>query len=104
MRIEDHPILTYPRRRLVTFTFDGQEMTGYEGEPIAAALHDAGVRVLRESPKLHRPRGFYCAIGNCSSCLMRVDGKPNVRVCVEELKEGMTVETQKGKGDLLAEL
>lgn len=102
MRIEDHPILTFPKGKKVTFSFDGKEMEGYEGEPIAAALHDAGVRVLRESPKTHRPRGFYCAIGNCSSCLMTVDGKPNVRVCVEELKEGMKVETQKGKGDFLA--
>ena len=102
MRIEDHPILTFRRGKKVSFTFDAKELEGYEGEPIAAALHDAGVRVLRESPKMHRPRGFYCAIGNCSSCLMTVDGKPNVRVCVEELREGMKVETQKGKGDLRA--
>lgn len=102
MRIENHPILTFPEGRKVTFTFDGKELEGYEGQPIAAALHDAGVRTLRESTKLHRPRGFYCAIGNCSSCLMKVDGKPNVRVCVEELKQGMQVETQKGKGDFLA--
>lgn len=102
MRIKDHPILTFPEGKKVTFTFDGKELEGYEGQPIAAALHDAGVRVLRESSKLHRPRGFYCAIGNCSSCLMKVDGKPNVRVCVEELKQGMKVETQKGKGDFLA--
>jgi len=102
MRIEDHPILTFPQGKKVTFCFDGKEIEGYEGETIAAALHNAGVRVLRESPRLHRPRGFYCAIGNCSSCLMTVDGKPNVRVCVEELKEGMKVETQKGKGDFLA--
>ena len=102
MRIKDHPILTFPEGKKVTFSFDGRELEGYEGQPIAAALHDAGIRVLRESPKLHRPRGFYCAIGNCSSCLMTVNGKPNVRVCVEELKEGMKVETQKGKGDFLA--
>ncbi len=102
MRIEDHPILTFQRGKRVRFTFDEKELEGFEGEPIAAALHDAGIRVLRESLKLHRPRGFYCAIGQCSSCLMTVDGKPNVRVCVEELKEGMKVETQKGKGDLLA--
>jgi len=102
MRIKDHPILTFPEGKKVTFSFDGRELEGYEGQPIAAALHDAGIRVLRESPKLHRPRGFYCAIGNCSSCLMTVNGQPNVRVCVEELKEGMKVETQKGKGDFLA--
>lgn len=65
-----------------------------------AALHANGVRVLRRSIKLNRPRGFYCAIGNCSSCLMKVNGEPNVRTCVEKLEQGMVVETQKGKGDL----
>jgi len=49
--------------------------------------------------KYHRPRGFFCAIGKCSSCLMKVNGIPNVRTCVTELEEGMKIETQKGKGD-----
>lgn len=102
MRIDQHPILSFPKGRKVKFTFNGQEMEGYAGEPIAAALHAAGVRVLRHSPKLQRPRGFYCAIGNCSSCLMTVDGEPNVRVCVQGLKEGMEVEIQTGKGVLYA--
>jgi aerobic-type carbon monoxide dehydrogenase small subunit (CoxS/CutS family) len=85
----------------VSFWFEGRRMEGYEGEPIAAALHAAGVRVLRESPVSHRPRGFFCAIGNCSACLMRVDGRPNVRVCVERLRADMRVERQKGQGDLV---
>lgn len=101
MRIEAHPILTYSHGRRVKFTFNGREMEGFEGEPIAAALHAQGVRVLRHSIRHHRPRGFFCAIGHCSSCLMRVDGRPNVRVCVEKLREGMRVETQEGRGDLL---
>ncbi len=100
MRIAEHPILEFKKGRPVSFTFEGRELEGYEGEPIAAALHAAGVRVLRESPRLHRPRGFFCAIGNCSSCLMVVDGQPNVRVCVEKLRPGMRVERQKGHGEL----
>lgn len=101
-RIRSHPVLTFPPGRSVRFTFDGRELEGLEGEPIAAALHAAGVRVLAHSPVRHRPRGFYCAIGNCSSCLMTVDGEPNVRVCVEKLTEGMRVETQVGRGELRA--
>ncbi|GBF32404.1 sarcosine oxidase alpha subunit [Desulfocucumis palustris] len=102
MRIEEHPVLTFQRGEKVKFYFDGKEIEGYEGEPIAAALHAAGVRILRHSHKKNRPRGFYCAIGNCSSCLMVVDGTPNVRVCVEKLKAGMRVETQQGRGELIA--
>lgn len=100
MRIQQHPILTFQKGSKVTFTFNGQELEGYEGEPIAAALHAAGVQTLKHSPQLHRPRGFFCAIGTCSSCLMIVDGVPNVRVCVEKLKAGMRVETQEGNGEI----
>ena len=104
VRIEQHPILTFPVRKKVRFFFEDRELEGYEGEPIAAALHAAGVRVLRESPVLNRPRGFFCAVGNCSSCLMVVNGIPNVRVCVEKLRAGMHVQRQRGKGDLMAAL
>ena len=100
MRIEKHPILEFKRGKPLNFTFNGEPVTGFEGETIAAALHAAGVKVLGESIFLHRPRGFYCAIGNCSSCLMVVDGVPNVKTCVTELREGMVVETQRGKGVL----
>lgn len=99
MRIENHPVLTYEHGKTVKFTFKGETMEGYEGEPIASALHANGVRELREHKG--RPRGFFCAIGNCSSCLMKVDGVPNVRVCVEPLKDGMVIELQQGYGSLM---
>ena len=96
--IEEHPILDFPRGEKVSFFFDGREMEGYEGEPIAMALHANGIRVYRETAEMHRPRGFFCAIGKCSSCFMVVDGVPNVRTCITPLKPGMKVETQHGKG------
>ena len=100
MRIQAHPILTFSRKTMVRFTFDGREFEGYEGEPIAVALHDAGVRVLSRGFRTGRPRGLYCAIGNCSSCLMTVNGEPNVRICVEKLTPGAVVESQRGRGSL----
>jgi len=100
MRIEQHPILNFQRGEKVVFLFNGQEMEGYTSETIAGALHAAGVRELAQSPNLHRPRGLFCAIGNCSSCLMTVDGQPNIRVCVEKVRPGIRVESQRGKGDL----
>ena len=53
MRIAEHPVLEFPNRNKVTFTFEGRELEGYEGEPIAAALHAAGVRVFRELSLIH---------------------------------------------------
>ncbi len=100
LRLTDHPILTFSRGRRVSFTFDGRTLHGYEGETVAAALHAAGVTTYRKSPQLHRPRGFFCAIGKCSSCLMTVDGVPNVRVCITPLREGMVVRSARSKGHL----
>lgn len=97
MRIEEHPVLgEYPKGDTVTFTLDGEEMQGYAGEPIAAALRAAGVMVHRYTTKNHTPRGLFCAIGRCTDCVMIVDGEPNVRTCVTPLAAGMKVQTQYG--------
>ncbi|WP_041367043.1 (2Fe-2S)-binding protein [Natranaerobius thermophilus] len=100
MRIKNHPILNFENNETVTFYYEGQKYQGVKGETIASALHAAGVKVLRNSRRHKRPRGFFCAIGNCSSCSMKVNGVPNVRVCVEPLEEGMVVEKQDERGEL----
>jgi len=100
MRILNHPILEFHRGTPVTFTFNQQEIQAFEGETIAAALHAAGVRVLSESAHRHRPRGFFCAIGKCSSCLMEVDGVPNVKTCLVRVRDRMQVRSQSGWGEL----
>lgn len=96
-RITNHPILgETPQGKLVTFTYNGRTLEGYEGEPIAAALRAAGVMTHRYTAKRHEPRGVFCAIGRCTDCVMVVDGMPNVRTCITPLKAGMAVETQYG--------
>ena len=96
-RIQEHPILgTYEKGRPVKFTYDGKEVEGYEGEPIAEELKANGVMIHRYTAKKHTPRGMFCAIGRCTDCVMVVDGEPNVRTCMTPLKEGMVVQTQYG--------
>lgn len=96
-RIEEHPILgEVEKGKPITFTFDGKEVKGFEGEPIAAALKAEGLMVHRYTQKEHKPRGIFCAIGRCTDCVMIVDGVPNVRTCITPLKEGMDVKTQYG--------
>lgn len=97
MRIQEHPILgEFEKGKLVKFTFDSKECEGYEGEPIAVALKNAGLMVHRYTKKQHKPRGVFCAIGRCTDCVMVVNGIPNVRTCITPLEEGMTVQTQYG--------
>ena len=101
MRIQEHPILgKFEKGKKVKFTFDGKTLEGFEGEPIAIALRSNGIMVHRYTSKRNEPRGIFCAIGRCTDCVMTVNGVPNVRTCIEPLKEDMVVETQKGKGSI----
>ncbi len=96
MRISDHPILSFPKKEAFTFSYQGREVSAKKGETIAAALHNEGITDLSHSGEKGRKRGLFCAIGKCSSCLMKVDGVPNVRTCITMAKEGMEVEKQTG--------
>jgi len=100
VRLTEHPVLRFERGREVTIYFEGKPIKAYEGETIATALHAAGVRVLNYSANEKRPRGLFCAIGKCSSCLMVVNGIPNVRSCITLVEDGMRIEPQRGKAKL----
>ncbi len=91
-RIRKHPVLDFERGDELYFDFEGTKVKAYEGETIAAALYANGLVKFTESKHRARPRGFFCAIGKCSSCIMKVDGIPHVRTCVTPVEEGMKVE------------
>lgn len=94
-RIYEHPILEFDRGEDVTIYLDGKPMKAFESETVAAALYANGLREFSKSIKYRRPRGFFCAIGRCSSCMMEVDGVPNVRTCIVMAKDGMQIKRQK---------
>ena len=97
MRIQNHPILgPLEPTATVTIYFDGRPIQARKGEPIAAALINAGIKAFRRTPKRHEPRGIFCAIGRCTDCMMIVNGKPNTRTCITPVEEGMVVITQDG--------
>ena len=101
MRIENHPILMQEKgKNQINFVFNGENVTGFLGDTIASALYAMGIKQLSTSIHRKRPRGLYCAIGNCSSCHMIVDGVPNVKTCITLLKEGMIVSSQENKGEI----
>ena len=87
-----------PAKR-VTITFDGRPLPAYDGEPLIAALLAAGVRVFRTMPRTGEPRGGYCLVGRCSDCFVVVDGLPNMRACMTEVRDGMASGTQLGLGE-----
>lgn len=94
MRVEKHPILDFSGRKEIEFSFNGKPLIGYEGDTIASALVANDIMHFSNSVKLNRPRGFYCAIGNCGSCNMKVNGVDNVKTCMTLLKPNMIVESE----------
>ena len=96
MRVVRHPILgeIEPKRK-VKIRVDGKTVEAFEGEPIAAALMASGVKVFRKTSKKKEPRGVFCAIGQCTDCIMTVDDVPNVRTCVTPVREGMEIRTER---------
>lgn len=100
LRIKEHPIIDFKDRKKISFYFNDKKLYGFEGDSIASALHATGIKKLTTSLRYDRPRGFFCGIGKCSSCLMRVNEVPNIRTCIAPLKDGINVEMQGRLPDL----
>ncbi|NMB76760.1 MAG: FAD-dependent oxidoreductase [Myxococcales bacterium] len=95
-RLDPLPNTPFQYGPKVDFTFEGKPFSGFAGEPLALSLLAGGVRVFGRSIKYHRPRAPMCLHAHCSSCLMRVNGRPNVRTCDTPCVAGLSVERQTG--------
>lgn len=73
------------------FSFRGRPRSARHGETLLSALASSGVPLLRRSIRYHRPQGPFCGVGYCAGCLVRVNGRPNVRACRYEPTAGDVV-------------
>jgi sarcosine oxidase subunit alpha len=94
-RITKHPILEIPEKKEVTFTWNGEMLTGREGEMISSALFAGGIYIFGHHPKDNSPQGLFCANGQCSQCMVMADGLP-VKACMTPLRAGMVVTSVEG--------
>jgi len=83
-----------------TLYFDGEAIAADRRDTVASALIAAGELMTSRSAKYRRPRGAYCLLGDCGTCLVRVDGQPNVRACLTAVRPGMQIASQNSYGDL----
>jgi sarcosine oxidase subunit alpha len=104
VRLQQQPNERIDRTRPVRFFFAGRPVQGFEGDTIGSALFASGRRVFSRSFKYHRRRGLLCCSGACPNCMMQVDGEPNVRVCLEPVREGAQVQAQNVLGSLERDL
>ncbi|OCP15169.1 sarcosine oxidase subunit alpha [Ensifer sp. LC163] len=85
--------------RTARFTFDGRTLTALEGDTVASALLANGIHLVGRSFKYHRPRGILSAGAEEPNALLDVSRdaarrQPNVRATVQEVFDGMKVESQ----------
>jgi predicted molibdopterin-dependent oxidoreductase YjgC len=84
----------------VAVTIDGRPYTARAGDSVAATLLAAGAAHCRTTPVSGAPRAPYCMMGVCFDCLVIVDGVGNRQGCMVRVRDGMRIETQKGKREL----
>lgn len=89
-----------PRSEEITITFDGRQVRARAGDTVAATLLAHGIAYNRTTPITGAPRAPYCMMGVCFDCLMTIDGVGNRQGCLVEVRDGMTVATQKGRRSL----
>lgn len=92
--------LTEARGPLLTVFIDGAATTARDGESVAAAMLAAAHAACRTSAVSGMPRGPYCLMGVCFDCLVTIDGTANRQGCMTLVRDGMRIETQRGKRDL----
>ena len=85
--------------RTARFTFDGQTLSGLEGDTLASALLANGIHLVGRSFKYHRPRGILSAGSEEPNALVGIHRDaarrtPNVRATVQELYDGLTAVSQ----------
>jgi sarcosine oxidase subunit alpha len=89
-RILEHPVLPVEPGEAVQFFWNGKPLAGKKGEALSSALIAAGISAFGRNARDHSPQGIFCANGQCSKCLVIVDGRP-VKSCMTPLVDGMKV-------------
>ena len=72
---------------------DGQSVTAFEGETIAAVMLAAGMRSFHVDARGGDPSRLYCGMGLCLQCLITVNGEQSCRACQTAAEPGMRIET-----------
>ena len=89
--------LTRERELSLTIFIDGTATPARHGDTVAAAMLGSGYVACRTAAVSGTPRGPYCLMGVCFDCLVKIDGDANRQACMTTVRDGMRIETQRGK-------
>ena len=88
------------RKKLVSFTFDGRVISGFEGDVATAAMMASGERIVGRGFKYHRPRGIMSAGAEEGGALFQMnEGESriaNVKGPLVEIHDGLSLSGQNG--------
>ncbi|MFD8303635.1 sarcosine oxidase subunit delta family protein [Streptomyces sp. NPDC059690] len=91
------------RQRTLTFTFDGTEYQGVQGDTLASALLANGVIAAATSIKLGRPRGIFSAGVEEPNAVVQIEEpfpEPMLPATTVELYDGLVAASLSGQGRL----
>ncbi|MET9907992.1 sarcosine oxidase subunit delta family protein [Streptomyces sp. NPDC006476] len=100
------PARTRAQKRTLTFTFDGTEYQGVEGDTLASALLANGVIQAGTSIKLGRPRGIFSAGPEEPNAVVQIEApfpEPMLPATTVELYDGLVATSLPGQGRLATE-
>lgn len=98
-RITQHPILPIPAAETIEFRWKNVVLQANAGETIASALIANGIDIFGHHPKDGSPLGLFCANGQCSQCMVLVEGKP-IKSCMTKVTPGIKVMPLDGLPDI----
>ncbi|MGW7260237.1 sarcosine oxidase subunit delta family protein [Streptomyces sp. NPDC054834] len=90
----------------LTFTFDGTEYQGYQGDTLASALLANGIIAAATSIRLGRPRGIFSAGVEEPNAVVQIEApfpEPMLPATTVELYEGLVATGLPGQGRLATE-
>ncbi|SEF63067.1 sarcosine oxidase subunit alpha [Marinobacterium lutimaris] len=89
------------RSKALTFTYNGRQYKGYQGDSVASALLANGVDIVARSFKYSRPRGIVAAGAEEPNAVLQLGATeatqvPNVRATQQELYNGLVCSATNG--------
>lgn len=89
-----------PQERL-TVIINGDAIGVPPGFTAAAAMLLHGCGATRTTAISGESRAPYCMMGVCFECLMEINGEPNQQGCLVTVSEGMRINRQLGKREVI---
>ncbi len=90
------------QKQAITIYLDGIPVAAEENESVAAVLLRQEQIWSRTTPVSGVLRAPYCMMGVCFDCLAMVDGVSSIQTCLTPVRDGMRIERQLGRPELLS--